>query len=105
MSNIKQLKKQLRKLKAAKKGIDKPYYLFYAADYGKINNIGIKLTDKDTYKELQKDTEEFLKWQKYILSNEEAKALIIEEQQRIMGIYNASSDKYIRFIDDIPMED
>lgn len=105
MSNIKQLKKQLRKIKAAKKGIEKPYYLFYAADYGKISNIGIRLTDKDIYKELQEGTEEFLKWQRYILSNEEAKALIIEGQQRIMGTYNASSDKYIRFIDDISMED
>lgn len=105
MNNIKQLKKQLKKLREANKEVTKPYYLFYAAEYGKINNIGIKLTDKDTYKELQKDTEEFLKWQRYILSNEEAKALIIAEQQRIMGIYNASSDTHIRFIDDIPMED
>lgn len=76
MSNIKQLKKQFEKIKAAKKGVDKPYYLFYAAEYGKIKNIGIKLTDKDTYKELQKDTEEFLKWQKYILSDEAEKEAV-----------------------------
>lgn len=66
MNNIKQLKNQLKKIKAAKKGVDKPYYLFYAAEYGKINNIGIKLKEKDTYKELQKGTKEFLKWQMYI---------------------------------------
>lgn len=62
---LESLKKE--KDKAAKKGANNPYYLFYAAEYGKIKNIDIKLISKDTCKELQEGTEEFLKWYKYIL--------------------------------------
>lgn len=98
MSNIKYLKKQLRKIKAAKKGIDKPYYLFYAAEYGKIKNIGIKLTDKDTYKELQKDTEDFLKWQRYILSYEAEKEAV-EGNESIFTVMAANTVHFLGFDD------
>lgn len=98
MSNIKQLKKQLKKLKEANKEVTKPYYLFYAAEYGKIKNIGIKLTDKDTYKELQKDTEEFLKWQKYILSDEAEKEAV-EGNESIFTVMAANTVHFLGFDD------
>ena len=98
MNNIKQLKKQLKKLREANKEVTKPYYLFYAADYGKINNIGIKLTDKDTYKELQKDTEEFLKWQRYILSDEEEKE-VVEGNKSIFTVMATNTVHFIGFND------
>lgn len=101
MNNIKQLKKQLKKLREANKEVTKPYYLFYAADYGKINNIGIKLTDKDTYKELQKDTEEFLKWQRYILSDEEEK----EAVEGNKSIFTVMATNTVRFIGLKDLED
>ena len=98
MSNIKQLKKQLKKLREANKEVTKPYYLFYAAEYGKIKNIGIKLTDKDTYKELQKDTEEFLKWQRYILSDEEEKEAV-EGNKSIFTVMATNTVHFIGFND------
>lgn len=98
MNNIKQLKKQLKKLREANKEVTKPYYLFYAADYGKIKNIGIKLTDKDTYKELQKDTEEFLKWQRYILSDEAEKEAV-EGNESIFTVMAANTVHFIGFND------
>lgn len=98
MSNIKQLKKQLKKLKEANKEVTKPYYLFYAAEYGRINNIGIKLTDKDTYKELQKDTEEFLKWQRYILSYEAEKEAV-EGNESIFTVMAANTVHFLGFDD------
>ena len=98
MSNIKQLKKQFKKIKAAKKGGDKPYYLFYAAEYGKIKNIGIRLTVKDTYKELQKDTEDFLKWQRYILSDEAEKEAV-EGNKSIFTVMATNTVHFIGFND------
>lgn len=98
MSNIKQLKKQLKKLKEANKEVTKPYYLFYAAEYGKIKNIGIKLTDKDTYKELQKDTEDFLKWQRYILSYEAEKEAV-EGNESIFTVMAANTVHFLGFDD------
>lgn len=98
MSNIKQLKKQLKKLREANKEVTKPYYLFYAAEYGKIKNIGIKLTDKDTYKELQKDTEDFLKWQRYILSDEAEKEAV-EGNESIFTVMAANTVHFIGFND------
>ena len=98
MSNIKQLKKQLKKLREANKEVTKPYYLFYAAEYGKIKNIGIKLTDKDTYKELQKDTEEFLKWQRYILSDEAEKEAV-EGNESIFTVMAANTVHFLGFDD------
>ena len=98
MSNIKQLKKQLKKLREANKEVTKPYYLFYAAEYGKIKNIGIKLTDKDTYKELQKDTEDFLKWQRYILSDEEEKEAV-EGNKSIFTVMATNTVRFIGFND------
>ena len=98
MSNIKQLKKQLKKLREANKEVTKPYYLFYAAEYGKIKNIGIKLTDKDTYKELQKDTEDFLKWQWYILSDEAEKEAV-EGNESIFTVMAANTVHFIGFND------
>lgn len=102
MSNIKQLKKQLKKLREANKEVTKPYYLFYAAEYGKIKNIGIKLTDKDTYKELQKDTEEFLKWQKYILSDKAEKEAV-EGNKSIFTVM--ATEKTVHFIGFKDLED
>ena len=96
MNNIKQLKNQLKKLKAAKKGVTKPYYLFYAAEHGKIKNIGIKLTDKDTYKELQKDTEDFLKWQRYILSYEAEKEAV-EGNESIFAVMTTNTVHFTGF--------
>lgn len=94
MNSIKQLKSQLKKLKTAKKGTDKPYYLFYTAEYGRINNIGIKLRNGDTYKELQEDTEEFLKWQRYILSYEaERRAVELNK-----SIFTVMADNTVHFI-------
>ena len=98
MSNIKQLKKQIKKLKEANKEVTKPYYLFYAAEYGKIKNIGIKLTDKDTYKELQKDTEDFLKWQRYILSYEAEKEAV-EGNESIFTVMAANTVHFLGFDD------
>ena len=98
MNNIKQLKKQLKKLKEANKEVTKPYYLFYAAEYGKIKNIGIKLTDKDTYKELQKDTEDFLKWQRYILSYEAEKEAV-EGNESIFTVMAANTVHFLGFDD------
>lgn len=98
MNNIKQLKKQLKKLREANKEVTKPYYLFYAAEYGKIKNIGIKLTDKDTYKELQKDTEDFLKWQRYILSDEAEKEAV-EGNESIFTVMAANTVHFIGFND------
>lgn len=98
MSNIKQLKKQLKKLREANKEVTKPYYLFYAAEYGKIKNIGIKLTDKDTYKELQKDTEDFLKWQRYILSDEAEKEAV-EGNESIFTVMAANTVHFLGFDD------
>ena len=98
MNNIKQLKKQLKKLREANKEVTKPYYLFYAAEYGKIKNIGIKLTDKDTYKELQKDTEDFLKWQRYILSDEAEKEAV-EGNESIFTVMAANTVHLIGFND------
>lgn len=101
MNNIKQLKKQLKKLREANKEVTKPYYLFYAAEYGKIKNIGIKLTDKDTYKELQKDTEEFLKWQRYILSDEAEKEAVEGNE----SIFTVMATNTVRFIGLKDLED
>ena len=98
MNNIKQLKKQLKKLREANKEVTKPYYLFYAAEYGKIKNIGIKLTDKDTYKELQKDPEDFLKWQRYILSDEAEKEAV-EGNESIFTVMAANTVHFIGFND------
>lgn len=98
MNNIKQLKKQLKKLKEANKEVTKPYYLFYAAEYGRIKNIGIKLTDKDTYKELQKGTEDFLKWQKYILSYEAEKEAV-EGNESIFTVMAANTVHFLGFDD------
>lgn len=98
MNNIKQLKKQLKKLREANKEVTKPYYLFYAAEYGKIKNIGIKLTDKDTYKELQKDTEDFLKWQRYILSDEAEKEAV-EGNESIFTVMAANTVHFLGFDD------
>ena len=98
MSNIKQLKKQLKKLREANKEVTKPYYLFYAAEYGKIKNIGIRLTNKDTYKELQKDTEDFLKWQRYILSDEAEKEAV-EGNESIFTVMAANTVHFIGFND------
>ena len=98
MSNIKQLKKQLKKLREANKEVTKPYYLFYAAEHGKIKNIGIKLTDKDTYKELQKDTEDFLKWQRYILSDEAEKEAV-EGNESIFTVMAANTVHFLGFDD------
>ena len=62
------------------------------------NEDYIKLTDKDTYKELQKDTEDFLKWQRYILSDEAEKEAV-EGNESIFTVMAANTVHFIGFND------
>lgn len=102
MNNIKSLKKQIKKLKEAKREIERPFYLSCAAEYGKINNISIKATAKDQLKSLQNDTEEFEKWSKYIISNEELREAV-EKNESLYAVIDTKD--IIIFTDEANIND
>jgi hypothetical protein len=101
MRSIKQLKKQIEQIKEKHKDIINPYYLTYKAKCGNIDNITIKVRENSHLKELQKGTEEFLKWERYILSHEAEKEAI-EGNKDVFAIMG---EKKIQFIDLSELED